>query len=131
MARGASVLRLGLSGLKQAPFEHWLDRTLTTLPGATDTVSDATVANRSPANDALGSETKQRYKALVIDPDELRRILAADALMAFEPGFDVVTVPDLGEASEWIESFVPDLLVMSENMAVSYTHLTLPTIYTV
>jgi hypothetical protein len=40
-------------------------------------------------------------------------------LIAFEPGFDVVTVPDLDEASEWIESFVPDLLVMSENIEQS------------
>jgi predicted dehydrogenase len=102
-----------------APFEDWLHRTLTRLPGSTDTASDARAADRIPTNDALGeqdSEPGQRYKALVIDPDESRRIFAADALIAFEPGFDVVTVPDLAAASEWIESFVPDLLVMSENI---------------
>jgi hypothetical protein len=105
-----------------APFEDWLDRTLTMLPGATSTVSDAGAANGSPANDAFGEhgrELGQRYKAIVIDPDESRRVFAADALIAFEPGFDVVTVRGLDEALEWIETFVPDLLVMSENIEQS------------
>jgi predicted dehydrogenase len=105
-----------------APFEDWLDKTLTMLPGATSTVSDARAANGSPANDAFGEhgrEPGQRYKAMVIDPDESRRVFAADALIAFEPGFDVVTVRGLDEASEWIETFVPDLLVMSENIEQS------------
>jgi predicted dehydrogenase len=105
-----------------APFEDWLDRTLTVLPGASDTVSGARAANRSTANDAPGehgSGPRQRYNAMVVDPDESRRLFATDALIAFEPGFDVVTVPDLDEASEWIESFIPDLLVMSENIEQS------------
>ncbi len=105
-----------------APFEDWIDRTLTILPGATDTVSDARDDNRSSANDALGEHDRgprQRYKAMVIDPDESRRVFAANALIAFEPGFDVVTVPDIDEASEWIESFVPDLLVVSQNIEQS------------
>lgn len=56
------------------------------------------------------------FKAIVIDPDESRRVFAATALTAFEPGFDVVTVPDVHEAVEWMESFVPDLLVVSETI---------------
>jgi predicted dehydrogenase len=74
-----------------------------------------TGAPRSPRS---GSDIrrKTRFKAMVIDSDESRRLFAANALTAFEPGFDVVTVSDVKGAHEWMQSFVPDLLVVSETI---------------
>jgi hypothetical protein len=57
-----------------------------------------------------------RPKAIVIDPDESGRVFAAEALTLFEPGFEVVTVADLDEAAEWMQTFSPDLLVVSESL---------------
>jgi DNA-binding response OmpR family regulator len=43
-------------------------------------------------------------------------VFAAEALTLFEPGFEVVTVADLDEAAEWMQTFSPDLLVVSESL---------------
>lgn len=57
-----------------------------------------------------------RPRAMVVDPDESRRAFIANVLMLFEPGFDVVTVDGLDEATEWMQTFVPNLLVMSDTL---------------
>jgi hypothetical protein len=65
---------------------------------------------------ATNAQKVARLNAIVVDPDEPRRVFAATALTVFEPGFDVVTVVSVHEAAEWMESFVPDLLVVSETI---------------
>jgi hypothetical protein len=57
-----------------------------------------------------------RFKAMVVDTDDSARLFAADALTNFEPGFDVVTVSDIDGAREWMQSFIPDLLIVSESI---------------
>jgi hypothetical protein len=57
-----------------------------------------------------------RPKAIVIDPDDSGRVFVAEALTLFEPGFEVVAVAGLGEAAEWMQTFSPDLLVVSESL---------------
>jgi hypothetical protein len=58
----------------------------------------------------------RRPKAIVIDPDESGRVFVAEALTLFEPGFEVVTVAGVDEAAEWMQTFSPDLLVVSESL---------------
>ena len=63
--------------------------------------------------DAREGDEAALLKAIVVDPAERGRVIATNALMSFEPGFDVVTVADADGAEEWMENFVPDLLVVS------------------
>ena len=66
---------------------------------------------------------------LVVEDDEeiadvLRRSLRNE-------GYDVRTTGDGVEALDLASGFVPDLVVLDLGLPVSYTHLTLPTIYSV
>lgn len=82
--------------------------------------SAGVVVAARPLTDGVQKTTSglkaRRPKAIVIDPDESGRVFAAEALTLFEPGFEVVTVADLEEAAEWMQTFSPDLLVVSESL---------------
>ena len=56
----------------------------------------------------------KKRKALVIDADEGFLAFAAEALNAFRPGFDVATAKNPKQASDWLETFSPDLVVVAE-----------------
>lgn len=47
-----------------------------------------------------------------MDGDEANLAFAAEALSSFRPGFDVATARDLGQATEWLDTFPPDLLLL-------------------
>ena len=91
---------------------------------AADTDTDGTLTNGAAeswhAVDGRATGTNHqktaRPKAIVIDPNESGRGFVADVLMLFEPGFDVVTVAGVEEAAEWTQTFVPDLMVVSETL---------------
>lgn len=53
-------------------------------------------------------------KALVVDRDQDTLSLTAEALHSFAPGFDVATANDPGQAIAWLETFHPDILLVSE-----------------
>jgi hypothetical protein len=77
-------------------------------------IQNAADGRLAPSNGtAVGTKTT-RSRAIVIDPDESGRGFAADVLMLFEPGFEVVTTATIDEAAEWMQTFVPDLLVVSD-----------------
>jgi predicted dehydrogenase len=100
-----------------APFADWLDAAYRLSPHAEETITNriVPVGHDTRSGVALASRQKAgRLKAMVIDPDESGRVFVAEALMSFEPGFDVVTVAGVDEAAEWIDTFVPDLLIVSE-----------------
>ena len=76
----------------------------------------------------LANESENRPTILVIDDDpELRELLEA---YLSQQGFDVVTVRDGLEMDAIFAEFQIDLVIL-DLMSVSYTHLTLPTIYSV
>jgi hypothetical protein len=78
-------------------------------------IQDAIDGRLAPSNGTAVVGTKTtRSRAIVIDPDESGRGFAADVLMLFEPGFEVVTTATIDEAAEWMQTFVPDLLVVSD-----------------
>ena len=58
-------------------------------------------------------------KALVVDRDQETLSLTAKALHSFASGFDVVTANDPGQAIAWLETFHPDILLVSESCAIS------------
>ena len=98
------------------PFADWLGTARLGLPSVRGTTTDGIDGKETSGNDGIngiGGAAVGRFRALVIDPDESRRRFAASALATFEPGFEVVTVQDVEGASEWLESFCPDLLVVS------------------
>jgi predicted dehydrogenase len=122
---GASQQSIDLGGVPvdldmfahDVPFADWLDVANRFSPHSDDAITDSVVAAGHDTRNgvALASGQKEgRLKAIVVDPDESGRAFVADALMSFEPGFDVVTATGVDEAAEWLETFVPDLLVVSE-----------------
>jgi DNA-binding response OmpR family regulator len=56
---------------------------------------------------------------MVVDQDAASLSLTAEALHSFAPGFDVATANDAGQAIAWLETFHPDILLMSQSFAVS------------
>jgi CheY-like chemotaxis protein len=66
----------------------------------------------------MGDQFTNR-KALVVDRDQETISLIAEALHSFAPGFDVATANDPGQAIAWLESFHPDILLVSESYAAS------------
>jgi CheY-like chemotaxis protein len=56
-----------------------------------------------------------KRKALVVDRDQGVLSLTAEALHSFAPGFDVATANDPKEAVAWLETFHPDVLLVSES----------------
>jgi CheY-like chemotaxis protein len=62
-------------------------------------------------------------KALVVDGDQETLSLTAEALHSFAPGFDVATANDPGQAIAWLETFHPDILLLSEAYAASNHHM--------
>ena len=58
-------------------------------------------------------------KALVVDRDQDTLSLTAEALHSFAPGFEVATANDPGQAIAWLETFHPDILLVSESYAAS------------
>lgn len=66
-----------------------------------------------------------RRKALIVDHDEAHLAFAAEALSSFRPGFDVATARDLSQATEWLDTFHPDLLLLDLDLpgdaAASFT----------
>ena len=78
-------------------------------------IQDTIDGRPAPSNGTRAVSPKTtRSKAIVIDPDESGRGFVADVLMLFEPGFEVVTTATIDEAAEWMQTFVPDLLVVSD-----------------
>lgn len=57
-------------------------------------------------------------RALVIDRDQETLSFAAEALSSFTPGLEVATAHDLQQASAWVESFRPQIIFVSEALAV-------------
>lgn len=51
-------------------------------------------------------------RILVVDGDDGFLAFAAEALHSFHPGYEVATARDFGQASEWLDSFAPDLVVV-------------------
>lgn len=98
----------------------------------TDLAPASSVGVLRPAAGAWTDRAEEQegalLKAMVIDPDEAGRIIATTALMAFEPGFDVVSVADVDAAAEWLENFVPDLLVVSAAVESSVANLFVATV---
>jgi hypothetical protein len=78
--------------------------------------------------DATQEQEAALLRAMVVDPDEAGRIIATSALMAFEPGFDVVSVANVDAAGEWLENFVPDLLVVSAALESSVANQLVATV---
>ena len=66
----------------------------------------------------MGDQFTNR-KALVVDRDQETISLIAEALHSFAPGFDVATANDPGQAIAWLETFHPDILLVSESYAAS------------
>ena len=66
----------------------------------------------------MGDQLTNR-KALVVDRDQDTLSLTAEALHSFAPGFDVATANDLGQAIAWLETFHPDILLLSESYAAA------------
>jgi hypothetical protein len=97
------------------PFADWLGSPdeFSPLVSQKHTHEGAGVA--SPVALTVG-QLARKHRAIVIDPDQSNRAFVADTLMSFEPGFDVVTVAGVDEAAEWTDTFVPDLLVVSETL---------------
>ena len=54
-------------------------------------------------------------KALIVDCDQETLALTAEALHSFAPGFDVATANDPSQAIAWLETFHPDVLLMSKS----------------
>lgn len=83
--------------------------------------ADVGVIRRVPAawEEVIAEYEEPLLKAMVIDPSEAGRVSATHALMAFEPGFDVVSVADFEAAAEWLETFVPNVLVVSSALGRS------------
>jgi hypothetical protein len=121
-SQGGKPIDLDVFGV-DAPFEEWRnpgDGPLSeTGERPSHSVAGPYHAATSPVKTTVEGEP-ERLKAIVIDPKESGRVFAASALTSFEPSFDVVTVAGVDEATEWIGSFVPDLLVVSE--AVDQRH---------
>ena len=100
-----SLRQFGANGVIAAQTDT--DRTLTIGAAASQHAVDGRAT-------ATNHQKTTRPKAIVVDPDESGRGFVADVLMLFEPGFDVVTVAGVEEAAEWTQTFVPDLMVVSE-----------------
>lgn len=64
------------------------------------------------------TERLTNRKALVVDRDQETLSLTAEALHSFAPGFDVATASDPGQAIAWLETFHPDILLMSASSAI-------------
>lgn len=58
-------------------------------------------------------------KALVVDCDQETLSLTAEALHSFAPGFDVATANDPAQAIAWLDTFHPDVLLVSETIAAA------------
>jgi len=52
------------------------------------------------------------YSALVLDDDEENLAFLSMALSSFVPGFEVATARNLNAATQWMETFVPDLVIV-------------------
>ena len=75
----------------------------------------------------------KKHKIMIVDDDPSFLEITAAILRRF--GYDVITANSTTGVLESIEVEKPDLLILDIMMAtmdaVSYTHLTLPTIYSV
>ncbi len=56
-------------------------------------------------------------RALVVDRDQETLAFAAEALSSFTPGLEVATARDLHQAGAWVESFRPQIILVSEALA--------------
>lgn len=74
-------------------------------------------AARREARPASRSVPMVRARALVVDADDELRAFAAEALNSFRPGLEVATARSLEEAINWLDTFDPDLLLLSDNVA--------------
>lgn len=69
----------------------------------------------STVDSVTGRNGSSRRRAIVIDRSRSSRAFIAEALNAFEPGFDVITASDTDVAAEWTVAFLPDLIVVDSD----------------
>lgn len=58
-----------------------------------------------------------RYRVLLLGSDPQLLGFITRALDAFQPGFDVITARTPEEASHWMETFAPEVIILDEDLA--------------
>jgi len=86
-------------------------------------VKASTQARSAASQTGARPEPTFRKRALVVDQDAGVLAFAAEALHSFRPGFDVATAHSVEEATAWLDTFSPDLLLLGLDPSSSAEHL--------
>lgn len=77
--------------------------------------------SQEPLRSGRRTAPRRKLRALVVNPDEGFLAFAAEALHSFRPGFEVATARDAEQANEWLDTFLPDLLLLGLDPAEAAT----------
>lgn len=74
-----------------------------------------------PGTENGDSSAGDRYRVLVLGSDPQLLGFISRALDAFQPGFEVITARSPEEASAWMETFAPEVIILDGDLATDPT----------